>query len=154
WSIFRPLLTMLAGTLVFQFVLRVQGIQGVPYAVMVYLAVLPWQFFSDCLNGISGSLVGSAALITKIYFPRLMIPLSRLCVGLVDFTISAAVLAGIMAWYGFLPSGRIVFLPAFVLLACATALSSGLWLSALNVKYRDVMYIVPVILQFGAYISP
>jgi lipopolysaccharide transport system permease protein len=154
WSVFRPLLTMLAGTFVFQFVLRTQGIEGVPYAVMVYLAVLPWQFFADCLSGISGSLVGNAGILTKIYFPRLMIPISRLAVCLVDFLLSCIVLALIMTWYHFAPSPRIVLLPLFVLMACATALGAGLWFAALNVRYRDVMFLVPFILQFGAYVSP
>jgi len=154
WSVLRPLMTMLAGTFIFQFVLRTGGIEGVPYPVVVYLAILPWQFFSDALSGISLSLTGNAGLLTKIYFPRLMIPLSRLSVCLVDFLISCAVLALIMAWYRFLPAPRVMLLPLFTLLACSAALGTGLWLAALNVKYRDIMYIVPFVLQFGAYISP
>jgi lipopolysaccharide transport system permease protein len=154
WSVLRPMMTMLAGTFIFQFVLRTGGIEGVPYPVVVYLAILPWQFFSDALSGISLSLTGNSGLLTKIYFPRLMIPLSRLAVGLVDFLISCAVLALIMAWYRFVPGPRVMLLPLFALLACAASLGMGLWLAALNVKYRDVMYIVPFILQFGAYVSP
>jgi lipopolysaccharide transport system permease protein len=153
WSVFRPLLTMLAGTFVFQYVLKIEGIEAVPYAVMVYVAVLPWQFFSDSLSTIAMGLVNNSNMLTKIYFPRLMIPLSRLTVGLVDFLISAAVLGLIMGWYHFMPSRQIVFLPLFILLACAASLGVGLWLAALNVKYRDVQYVVPFILQFGGYVS-
>ncbi len=151
WSILRPFLTMVAGVFIFQAVLHVQGIPGVPYAILLYAAILPWQFFSDGLSGIGSSLLNNANVITKIYFPRLMIPLSKLAVSLVDFALSAVVLALIMAWYRYVPSAHIVFLPLFLLLACLTALGAGLWFAALNVKYRDFMYIIPFILQFGGY---
>ncbi len=154
WSILRPFLTMVAGVFVFQYVLHQDSIAGVPYAVMVYVAVLPWQFFSDGLTTISASLLGNAGVITKIYFPRLMIPVSKLVVTFVDFIVSCGVLAVIMLWYHFVPGWQIVFLPLFILLGCATALGTGLWFAALNVKYRDFMYIVPFIVMFGNYICP
>jgi lipopolysaccharide transport system permease protein len=151
WSILRPFLTMVAGVFIFQGVLHVPGIPGVPSAVLLYVAILPWQFFSDGLSGIGASLLNNSNVITKIYFPRLMIPLSKLIVSLVDFAISALVLVLIMVWYRYVPSVHIIFLPLFLLLACLTALGTGLWFAALNVKYRDFMYIIPFILQFGAY---
>jgi lipopolysaccharide transport system permease protein len=151
WSILRPFLTMVAGVFIFQAVLHVPGLPGVPYAILLYAAILPWQFFSDGLGSIGLSLLNNSNVITKIYFPRLMIPLSKLIVSLVDFLLSAVVLMLIMAWYRYLPSAHILFLPLFLLLACLTALGAGLWFAALNVKYRDFMYIIPFILQFGAY---
>jgi len=153
WAVVRPLLLMLVGTFIFEKVLRQPSVGDVPYAILVYCGVLPWQFFGDSLTASSNSLVANANMISKIYFPRLLLPLSKLVVSCVDFVLSFCVLGLLMAWYGFAPSANIVFLPLFVLLGAATAFAAGQILAALNVKYRDVMYVVPFIVQFGAYMS-
>ena len=127
---------------------------GVPYPIMVFAAMLPWQFFANSLSESSMSLVNSSHLISKIYFPRLIIPASAVIVSLVDFLISFAILVLIMLWYQFAPDWRMVTLPLFVVMAFAAAFGIGLWITALNVKYRDFRYIVPVIVQFGLYVSP
>lgn len=153
WSVLRPLITMLLGTFIFEKVLHLQSMHGVPYPILIYSAILPWQFFTDALTGASLSLVNNSAMISRIYFPRLIMPVSKLFVSLVDFAISLLVLALLMAYYRFLPSSQMVYLPAFLLLACLAATGAGQWFAALNVKYRDFMYVVPVIVQFGIYIS-
>lgn len=153
WAVIRPLLTMIVFTVIFGKVAKLPS-DGVPYAVLVCAAILPWQFFATSLSESSGSLVANANLISKVYFPRLIIPVSAVVTSLVDFLISLAILAGLMAWYGMVPSWRILTLPAFVALAMAASLGFGLWLTALNVKYRDFRYIVPFIVTFGLYISP
>ncbi len=144
---------MVVGLFIFQRVLHTPTVPGVPFALTLYAAILPWQFFSDALSSISAGLLANANVLTKIYFPRLMIPLSKLLVALVDLIFSAAVLAMILAWFRFVPSFHIIFLPLFLLLACLAALGAGLWAAALNVKYRDFMYIIPFVLQFGIYAS-
>lgn len=126
----------------------------VPYAIMVYAAMLPWQFFSTAFTEAGNSMVGNAGMISKIYFPRLVIPTSAVIVSFVDFFISFSILACLMAWYGFVPGPHILMLPLFVLLAFAVSLGAGLWIAALNVKYRDFRYIIPFIVQMGLYISP
>ena len=128
--------------------------EGVPYPIMVFAAMLPWQFFSNALSEASNSLVGNANLISKVYFPRLIIPASSVITSFVDFLISGVILVGLMAWYRFVPDWRIITLPLFIGIAFAAAMGAGLWLTALNVKYRDFRYIVPFIVQFGLYISP
>jgi lipopolysaccharide transport system permease protein len=121
---------------------------------LVFAALLPWQFFSNAFTEAGNSLIGNANMISKIYFPRLVIPLSAVIVSFVDFLISTVILAGLMVWYRFVPSWHLLALPAFTLLAFAAALGSGLWVAALNVKYRDFRYIVPFVVQLGTYISP
>ncbi|MDT8441093.1 MAG: ABC transporter permease [Desulfuromonadales bacterium] len=154
WAVIRPVLTMLVFTVVFGKLAGLPSEGAAPYAVMVYAAMLPWQFFANSLAESSNSLVGNANLISKIYFPRLIIPASSVITSFVDFLISGVILVVIMAWYQFWPSWRIVTLPFFVAIAFAAAMGAGLWLTALNVKYRDFRYIVPFIVQFGLYISP
>jgi lipopolysaccharide transport system permease protein len=153
WAILQPLLTMLVFSVFFGRLAKVPS-DGVPYPVFAYTALLPWQLFAFALTESSNSLVGSQNLITKVYFPRLVIPLSSVLAGLVDFAIAFIVLLGLMLYYGITPSPAIVWLPPFLLLAVATALSVGLWLSALNVKYRDVRYTIPFLTQFWMFATP
>ena len=147
WALLQPLLTM-AVFVVFGGLLGVPT-GGVPRPVMVFAALLPWQFFSAALSACSGSLVNSSNLISKVYFPRLIVPLSAILVSLVDFLVSAVFLAALMLWYGLAPDWRILALPLFTLLAFACALGAGLWLTALMVRYRDFRIVLPFILQFG-----
>lgn len=154
WSIIRPLLTMIIFTIVFNKVAGLPSEGNVPYAILVYAAMLPWQFFANALSESSGSLVGNANLITKVYFPRLIIPASSVIVSLIDFAISFVILIGLCIWYQYIPSWHIVFLPLFIVLVFMVAFGLGLLLTALNVKYRDFRYIIPFIIQFGLYISP
>jgi lipopolysaccharide transport system permease protein len=153
WAIIQPLFTMIVFTLVFGRLAKLPS-GGVPYAVLVYAAMLPWQFFSSALSQCSASLIGNANLISKIYFPRLIIPTSSVIVAFVDFLISGTILAALMAWYGVAPPWQVVTLPFFILLAFAAAMGAGLWLAALNVEYRDFRYVVPFMIQAGLYISP
>jgi len=153
WALIRPFLTMLVFTIIFGKLAKFPS-EGVPYPIMVFAAMLPWQFFSSALNEASSSLIGNANLISKVYFPRLIIPASSVMTSFVDFLISALILIGLMVWYQFIPSWRILTLPFFIVIVIAAAMGGGLWLAALNVKYRDFRYIVPFIVQFGLYISP
>jgi lipopolysaccharide transport system permease protein len=154
WSVIRPLLTMIIFTIVFSKVAKLPTEGNAPYAILVYAAMLPWQFFANALSETSGSLIGNSNLISKVYFPRIIIPASTVVTTLVDFGISLGLLLFIMAYFQYIPSWHIIFLPFFLLLCCLTALSFGLYLSAVNVKYRDFRYIIPFITQFGLYISP
>ena len=153
WALIRPLATMIILSVLFGRVAKMPS-HGVPYPLLVFAAMLPWQFFSNALAEASGSLVTNANLISKVYFPRLVIPVSSIIVSLVDFLISFAILLGLFAWYHFIPSWRILTLPFFVLLALLAALGPGLLITALNVKYRDFRYVIPFIVQFGLYVSP
>lgn len=153
WSVIRPLLTMAVFTLVFGKLAKLPS-EGVPYPIMVYAAMLPWQFFANSLAEASSSLIDNANMLTKIYFPRLIVPASSVIVSLADFFISCVILALLMAWYGFAPGLRILSLPLFLLLGLAASFGFSLWLAALNVRYRDFRYVVPFIVQFGLYISP
>lgn len=152
WALIRPALTML----IFVALRRVAGFPAgtVPEPILVFAAVLPWQFFSTALSESSASLVGNANLISKIYFPRLIIPCASAANSLVDFLITLGLLAVLMLWYGFVPGWQAAALPFFVLLVFALSLGLGLLLAALNVEYRDFRYIVPFIVQFGLFISP
>jgi lipopolysaccharide transport system permease protein len=127
---------------------------GAPYALMVFAGMLPWTFFSTALGEASGSLIGNANLISKVYFPRLIIPSATIIVSFVDFLISFAILVGMMFWYLYVPGWQILLLPVFILVAFFASLGPGLWITALNVKYRDFRYIIPFIVQFGLYVSP
>jgi lipopolysaccharide transport system permease protein len=153
WALGRPLITMLVFTLVFSKLAKLPS-EGVPYPLLVFAALLPWQFFANAFSGAGDSLVSNAGMISKVYFPRLVIPASAVIVSFVDFLISALILVGLMIWYGFVPSLRIFTLPLFILVAFVAAMGAGLWIAALNVKYRDFRIIVPFIVQFGLYISP
>jgi lipopolysaccharide transport system permease protein len=155
WAILQPVLTMVVFTVIFNKVLGVtSGSYGVPYPIFSYAGLLPWQLFSGALSRSGTSLVGNAALVTKVYFPRLVIPTSGVLGTLPDFLISCCVFAVLMLVYGVAPTWNIVFLPLLVLLALVTALGVSLWLSALNVLYRDVQYIIPFLIQLWMFISP
>lgn len=154
WAVVRPVLTMVVFTIVFGKLAKLPSDGGVPYPVLVFAGMLPWFLFSSLLNDAATSLVTNANLISKVYFPRLIVPSSAGVVALVDFGINLAILSGIMMWYGFLPGWQIVFLPLFVLLAVAASLGPALYITALNVKYRDFRFVIPFIVQFGLYVSP
>ncbi|MGB4958020.1 MAG: ABC transporter permease [Saprospiraceae bacterium] len=154
WSIIRPLLTMLVFTVVFGSIAQLPSEGAAPYAIMVYAALLPWQFFSNALSEASTSLIGNANLISKVYFPRLIIPTAAVITSFIDFLISFVILVALMVYYQFAPSIHLLFLPVFIVIAFLASIGPGLWLTALNVKYRDFRYIVPFIVQFGLYISP
>src|SRR5262249_23295998 len=154
WALVRPLLTMIVFTFVFSRIAKLPAPASVPYALMVFAAMLPWQFFSTALSESSNSLIGNANLISKIYFPRLIVPACSVITSFVDFLITLTLMAALMAWYQFLPDWRILTLPLFMALAFGAAFGAGLWLCALNVEYRDFRYIVPFIVQFGLYVSP
>ncbi|HEX5637244.1 MAG TPA: ABC transporter permease [Gammaproteobacteria bacterium] len=153
WALGRPLLTMLVFTLVFGKLANLPS-EGVPYPILVFAALLPWQFFSSAFSGAGDSLVSNAGMISKVYFPRLVIPASAVIVSFVDFIISSLILVALMVWYGFEPNLRMLTLPLFIFIAFAAAMGAGLWIAALNVKYRDFRIIVPFVVQFGLYISP
>jgi len=154
WALIRPFLTMVVFTVVFGNLAGLANKTTVPYPILVFTALLPWQFFSNALSECSNSLLSNANLISKVYFPRLIVPTSAVIVSFVDFMISGIILLALMAWYNFVPDWRIITLPLFILIAFGAAMGAGLWLAALNVKYRDFRYIVPFIVQFGLYISP
>jgi lipopolysaccharide transport system permease protein len=153
WAIIQPFFTMVVFSLFFG---RLAGVpsEGVPYPIFAYCALLPWNYFAGALDRAGNSLVGSANLITKVYFPRLVIPLSAVLAGLLDFAIAFLVLIGMMLFYGITPTAAVLTLPFFLLLALLTALGAGLWLSALNVQYRDVRYTIPFLTQFWLFASP
>ena len=153
WAVIRPLLTMLVLTFIFGKLAKMPS-NGVPYPILVFCGMLPWQFFATAFSESGNSLVSNAGMISKVYFPRLVVPVSSVITSFVDFLISAGMLVGLMIYYRYLPGPTIVILPAFVLLAFATAFGSGLWISALMVRYRDFRYIVPFVVQFGLYVSP
>lgn len=154
WSVIRPLLTMIIFTLVFNKVAKIPAGLDAPYAIMVYAAMLPWTFFSTALTDASNSLISNTNLISKVYFPRMIVPVSSVITSLVDFGISSILMIGLYIYYGYAPGWQILFLPFFLLLAFIASIGTGLFISALNVKYRDFRYIVPFIVQFGLYISP
>lgn len=153
WSVLRPLVTMLAFTVVFGFLAKLPS-NDVPYPLLVFAALIPWNFFANALSEGAGSLVGNANLLTKVYFPRIIIPAGTLAVSLVDLAMSLAIMAVLMLWFGYLPDWRIACLPLFLLLAALPVAGAGLWFAALNVRYRDVRYLIPFLLQFGLYVSP
>ena len=153
WALIRPLLTIVVFTVVFGKLAKLPS-DGVPYPILVCAAMLPWQFFASAFSEVGNSLVGNANLISKTYFPRLLIPASTVVVAFVDFLISLLILAGLMAWYGLFPDWRALALPAFALVAAAAALGIGLWIAALNVRYRDFRYLIPFLMQIGLFISP
>ncbi len=153
WALIRPFLTMVVFTVVFGQLAKLPS-EGAPYPILVFSAMLPWQFFSNSLSECSNSLISNANLLSKVYFPRLVVPTSAVVVSFVDFMISGIILLALMAWYNFVPSWRILTLPLFIAVAFAASMGAGLWLASLNVQYRDFRFIVPFIVQFGLYISP
>jgi lipopolysaccharide transport system permease protein len=154
WAILRPLLTMVVFTLVFGGIANLPSDGNAPYALMVFAGTLPWSLFSAALAESSNSLLGNERLISKVYFPRLIIPTATLVTALIDFLISLIVLGGMMLFYRYGLSWNILLLPVFVLLALLASLGPGLWITALNVKYRDFRYVIPFLVQLGLYISP
>ena len=154
WALIRPLLAMLVFTIIFGRIAQLPSDGSTPYALMVFAGMLPWTFFSTGLAEASNSVVNNANLISKVYFPRLIVPAASVVVAFVDFLISFSILLALLLWYQFLPSWQIFLLPAFIVLAFITSLGPALWITALNVKYRDFRFIIPFILQFGLYVSP
>lgn len=153
WAVLRPLITMVVFTLVFS---RIAGLpsQGVPYPLLVFAGMLPWYFFSGAFTDVGNSLITNSNMISKVYFPRLIVPASTVAVSFVDFCVSFILMIMLMAWYGVLPGWEIVFLPFFIVATAACALGLGLWCAAFNVRFRDFRYIIPFVTQLGLYISP
>jgi lipopolysaccharide transport system permease protein len=154
WAVVRPFLTMVILTIVFGRLASLPSGSTAPYPVMVFAGMLPWYLFSTILTDTSSSIIGNSNLISKVYFPRIIIPASSAVTALVDFGINLVILAGLMVWYAFAPSWRLLLLPPFVILAALASLGPGLLITAVNVKYRDFRYIIPFIMQFGLYVSP
>jgi lipopolysaccharide transport system permease protein len=153
WAVLQPLLTMLIFTLIFGILVRVPS-EGLPYSVFVYTALVPWSYFSEAVSRGGSSLVANANLISKVYFPRLVIPISSVITPVIDFVLSFFILLGLIAWFNIKPTWAIVTLPIFLLLTMVTALAVSLWFSALNVKYRDVSYTIPFLIQVWMFASP
>jgi len=154
WSVLRPLLTMIIFTFVFGQIAKFTAPPGVEYAVLVFAGLLPWQFFAAGLTEASNSLIGNERLISKVYFPRMIIPAASVITSLVDFFISLGLMFLLLIWYGTVPSINLVFLPLFIIMAFFASFGIGLWLTALNLKYRDFKYVVPFLVQIGLYLSP
>jgi lipopolysaccharide transport system permease protein len=154
WALIRPFLTTVVFTIVFGQLAKLPSEGEAPYPIMVFAGLMPWFLFAGVLGDASSSLPGNAHLISKVYFPRLVIPIAAGVAALVDFAINFVLLALIMGWYGFLPGWQVVFLPGFVLLAILASLGPALWITSLNVKYRDFRFVVPFIIQLGLYVSP
>jgi homopolymeric O-antigen transport system permease protein len=153
WAILRPLLVMIVLTIIFGKVAKL-GSDGAPYPLLVFAGMLPWQFFANAFTDAGNSLILNESMVSKIYFPRLMIPASAVIVSFVDFLVAGTIFAALMVWYRFSPDWRILTLPLLIALMVAAAVGTGLWIAALNVKYRDVRYLVPFVVQFGLYVSP
>lgn len=154
WAVLRPFLTMVIFTVIFSRVAKLPSTGHAPYALMVLAGMLPWTFFSTALGEASSSLVTNSSLVSKVYFPRLIIPTASIVVSFVDLMISFGILAVMLVWYRFLPGVELLLLPAFVALAFLAALGPSLLITSLNVKYRDFRYVIPFLLQFGIYVSP
>ena len=154
WALIRPLLTMVVFTVIFGRIAKLPSEGSAPYPLMVFAGMLPWTFFSTSLGEASGSLISNSNLISKVYFPRLIVPTAAVVVAFADFAISFCMLLVMMVWYQFVPGWQILLLPAFVLLASVASIGPGLWITSLNVKYRDFRYVVPFVVQLGLYISP
>jgi lipopolysaccharide transport system permease protein len=154
WAILRPLLTMVVFTIIFSRIAKLPSDGSAPYALMVFAAMLPWSLFSSSLSESSNSLIDNTNLISKVYFPRLIMPAATLITAFVDFLISFTILIGMMIYFQFAPGWQILLLPFFIILAMLASLGPGLWITALNVKYRDFRYVIPFVVQFGLYISP
>lgn len=154
WAVLRPLLVTVIFVVVFGRLANLPSPDGVPYPLLVLVGMAAWQFFAAVMGDGSNSVLNNANLISKVYFPRVIVPASVVAVGLADLVITGGLTAGLMAWYGRLPPAQVLLLPAFVALALVAALGTGLWLSALTVKYRDVRFLVPFVVQFGLYVTP
>jgi lipopolysaccharide transport system permease protein len=154
WALIRPLLTMLVFTIIFGRIAKLPTDGNVPYPLMVFAGILPWTFFSTGLSEASNSLINNERLISKVYFPRVIVPVATIVVAFVDFLISFGILLLLMSWYRFIPDWRIFVLPFFVLLTFLASVGPSLWITSLNVKYRDFRYVIPFIVQLGLYVSP
>jgi lipopolysaccharide transport system permease protein len=154
WSVIRPLLTTVIFTVVFSRVAKLNAPPGVPYPILVFCGMLPWQFFSNALTEGSNSLIGNSNLVSKVYFPRIIIPASSIITGLADFAISFVLLLAMMVYYQYLPNIRILLLPGFIVLVLAVSFGISLYITALNVKFRDFRYIIPFVVQIGLYVTP
>jgi lipopolysaccharide transport system permease protein len=154
WGIIRPLVTTIIFTVVFNRIAKLQNPSAAPYILMVSAGMLPWQFFASALGETSNSIIGNAGLISKVYFPRLIIPLSSIVTSLVDFLVAFIIIIVMMIWFQFVPGWQIIFLPFFIMLLIASALGVGLYLTALNVKYRDFRHLIPFVIQIGLYVTP
>lgn len=154
WAVIRPLLTMIVFTVIFGNIAKLPSEGNAPYALMVFAGMLPWTFFSTAMADASNSLVSNSNLISKVYFPRLIVPAATIVVALIDLLISFSILVLMLVWFQFLPGWQVLMLPVFILLACLASLGPSLWITSLNVKYRDFRYIIPFIVQFGLYVSP
>jgi lipopolysaccharide transport system permease protein len=154
WALIRPLLTVMVFTIVFGRLAKLPTDGNAPYALMVFAGILPWSFFATGLSDASNSLINNEKLISKVYFPRLIVPIATIVATLVDFIVSLCLLFALMAFFAFSPDYRLLVLPLFVLLAFFTTIGPALWITALNVKYRDFRYIIPFVVQFGLYVSP
>ena len=154
WTILRPLATMVVFTVIFGKIAKLPSDAGVPYVLMVFGGMLPWQFISGTITTGSDALVGNQALISKVYFPRMIIPTARIIMALVELLINTVIFAVLFAWYQYIPSWHVIFLPLFLVMAILLALGSTYFISALNVKYRDFQFVVPFVVQMGLYISP
>ena len=154
WALIRPFLIMVVFTVIFGRVAKLPSEGNAPYALMVFAGMLPWQFFSTALSEASGSLVANANLVSKVYFPRLIVPCATVVVAFVDFLISFVILVGMMIYYQYAPGWQILVLPLFVVVAFLASVGPGLWITSLNVKYRDFRYVIPFLVQFGLYVSP
>jgi lipopolysaccharide transport system permease protein len=154
WALIRPFLTMVVFTVIFGRIAQLPTDGNAPYALMVFAGILPWTFFSTGLSEASNSLINNTNLISKVYFPRLIVPIATVVVAFVDFLISFCILLVLMGWYRFVPDWRMLVLPVLVLLAFFASVGPSLWIASLNVKYRDFRYVIPFIVQFGLYVSP
>jgi len=154
WALIRPFLTMVVFTVIFERIAKLPSEGTAPYPLMVFAGMLPWTFFSTGLSEASDSLIDNASLISKVYFPRLIVPISTVVVAFVDFLITFSILVGMMVWYRFAPGWQIAVLPVFIVLGFIVSIGPALWIAALNVRYRDFRYVVPFIVQLGLYISP
>jgi lipopolysaccharide transport system permease protein len=154
WALIRPVLTMVVFTIIFGRIAKLPSDGDAPYPLMVFAGMLPWTFVATGLSDASNSLIGNANLITKVYFPRLIMPTATVVVSFADFVITFVILLIMMAWYQFAPGWQLFFLPAFVALAFIASIGPALWITALNVKYRDFRYVIPFLVQLGLYVSP
>lgn len=154
WALIQPLATMLIFSTIFGKVAKLPTEGSAPYTLMVYAGLLPWQLFSTSLTGAAASLIGNSNLISKVYFPRLIVPTASVVVAFIDFLVGFAILLALMLWYQFFPTWQILTLPLFIVMAFLASLGPGLWITALNVKYRDFRYVIPFLVQFGLFVSP
>ena len=154
WAVLRPFLTMVVFTVVFGKLAKLPTDGNAPYALLVFAGMLPWTLFSSALTGAADSMISSSQLVGKVYFPRMIIPVATVVTALIDFLVSLSILIAVMIWYRFAPGWPILLLPAFVVLALLASIGPGLWIAALNLKYRDFRYLIPFLVQIGLYICP